>query len=133
MGYRNLAKTIQFISSHIIVYLLDPDPKSASLMRIRTKIQVDPFNADPDSDPIDWTALSIFQIHDSTKKRGKISFVHLSMGFGIRTRCGEKLDLHDEGITYTVWISFAEIYNENLYDLFQKVPEVGSHPIPAGG
>jgi hypothetical protein len=43
----------------------------------------------------------------------------------LRTRGGEKLELHDDGITYTVWISFAEIYNENIYDLFQKVPEVG--------
>jgi hypothetical protein len=46
-----------------------------------------------------------------------------------RTRCGEKLDLHDDGITYTVWISFAEIYNENIYDLFQKVPEVGGRAV----
>jgi hypothetical protein len=46
-----------------------------------------------------------------------------------RTRGGEKLELHDDGITYTVWISFAEIYNENIYDLFQKVPEVGGRPV----
>jgi hypothetical protein len=42
-----------------------------------------------------------------------------------RTRGGEKLDLHDDRTTYTVWISFAEMYNENIYDLFQRVPEVG--------
>jgi hypothetical protein len=46
-----------------------------------------------------------------------------------RTRGGEKLELHDDGITYTVWISFAEIYNENIYDLFQKVPEVGARAV----
>ncbi len=39
------------------------------------------------------------------------------------------MDLHDDGITYTVWISFAEIYNENIYDLFQKVPEVGARAV----
>jgi hypothetical protein len=49
-----------------------------------------------------------------------------------RTRGGEKLELHDDGITYTVWISFAEIYNENIYDLFQKVPEVGGIPSESG-
>jgi len=44
--------------------------------------------------------------------------------FSARDKGGEKLNLRDEGKTYTVWISFAEIYNENIYDLFQKVPEV---------
>ncbi len=39
------------------------------------------------------------------------------------------MELHDDGITYTVWISFAEIYNENIYDLFQKVPEVGGRAV----
>jgi hypothetical protein len=49
--------------------------------------------------------------------------------YELRTRGGEKLELHDDGITYTVWISFAEIYNENIYDLFQKVPEVGGRAV----
>jgi len=27
-------------------------------------------------------------------------------------------------IQYSVWISFAEIYNENIYDMLEKIPEV---------
>ena len=30
----------------------------------------------------------------------------------------------NENIQYSVWISFAEIYNENIYDMLEKVPEV---------
>jgi kinesin family protein 20 len=30
--------------------------------------------------------------------------------------------IHHSNISYSVWISFAEIYNENIHDLFQKVP-----------
>ena len=35
-----------------------------------------------------------------------------------------KLDVGDSEMFYTVWVSFAEIYNENVYDLFDKIPEV---------
>ena len=27
-------------------------------------------------------------------------------------------------LNYSVWVSFAEIYNENCYDLLEKMPEV---------
>jgi hypothetical protein len=30
--------------------------------------------------------------------------------------------IHHSNISYSVWISFAEIYNENIHDLFRKVP-----------
>ena len=34
-------------------------------------------------------------------------------------------DAADDGIDikYSFWISFAEIYNENIYDLLEKLPE----------
>ena len=33
------------------------------------------------------------------------------------------VEISDTDITYTMWISFAEIYNENIYDLLKKIPE----------
>lgn len=30
----------------------------------------------------------------------------------------------DKGLSYVIWVSFAEIYNENIYDLLEKMPEV---------
>jgi hypothetical protein len=27
-------------------------------------------------------------------------------------------------LQYSIWVSFAEIYNENCYDLLEKMPEV---------
>jgi len=44
-------------------------------------------------------------------------------GLQSRDRESTKLEVKDNHITYTVWISFAEIYNENIYDLLRKVPE----------
>ena len=40
-----------------------------------------------------------------------------------RSREELRIDLKNDDINYAVWISFAEIYNENIYDLLQKVPE----------
>ena len=31
--------------------------------------------------------------------------------------------IQDERITYSVWVSFCEIYQDNCYDLLKKVPE----------
>ena len=45
----------------------------------------------------------------------------------VRSRVKDKtaIDLNQTTTKhYTVWISFAEIYNENIYDLFEKLPEV---------
>lgn len=33
------------------------------------------------------------------------------------------MSLQHEDINYSVWISFAEIYNENIFDLLEKMPE----------
>ena len=30
----------------------------------------------------------------------------------------------NSSLNYAIWVSFAEIYNENIYDLFEKMPEV---------
>jgi len=43
-------------------------------------------------------------------------------GLSSRDKETATVDVHDANITYTIWISFAEIYNENIYDLLQKVP-----------
>ena len=43
-------------------------------------------------------------------------------GLSARDKETATVEVHDANITYTVWISFAEIYNENIYDLLQKVP-----------
>ncbi|XP_023341937.1 kinesin-like protein KIF20A [Eurytemora carolleeae] len=40
-----------------------------------------------------------------------------------RNRNSTKLSVKDEAIVYTVWISFAEIYNECVFDLLEKIPE----------
>jgi kinesin family protein 20 len=34
------------------------------------------------------------------------------------------VDLKETSLHFAVWVSFAEIYNENIYDLLEKVPEV---------
>ena len=38
-------------------------------------------------------------------------------------RCSDALSNDTEHIKYSVWISFAEIYNENIHDLLEKLPE----------
>ena len=42
-------------------------------------------------------------------------------GLATRDRESAKVEVADDNITYTVWVSFIEIYNENIYDLLQKV------------
>ena len=39
-----------------------------------------------------------------------------------RGREGATVDLSHSDINYAVWISFAEIYNENIYDLLERLP-----------
>ena len=34
------------------------------------------------------------------------------------------LPYSNSSLNYAIWVSFAEIYNENIYDLFEKMPEV---------
>ncbi len=34
------------------------------------------------------------------------------------------ISLKHDDINYAVWISFAEIYNESIYDLLEKIPPV---------
>ena len=41
-----------------------------------------------------------------------------------RVKDETKIELPQMGSQYAIWISFAEIYNENIYDLFEKLPEV---------
>ena len=41
-----------------------------------------------------------------------------------RLRDNSEIDLGETTLHYGVWVSFAEIYNENIYDLFEKIPEV---------
>jgi len=48
---------------------------------------------------------------------------NLFPGLQGRDRESTKLEVRDSNITYTVWVSFAEIYNENIHDLLRKVPE----------
>ena len=43
-------------------------------------------------------------------------------GLASRDKDTTKLDIRHSNILYSVWISFAEIYNENIHDLFRKVP-----------
>ena len=31
--------------------------------------------------------------------------------------------MRDDNITYTVWVSYCEIYQDNCYDLLKKVPD----------
>ena len=40
-----------------------------------------------------------------------------------RTREDSKVSIKHDDINYAVWISFAEIYNENIHDLLEKMPE----------
>ena len=37
---------------------------------------------------------------------------------------GSQNDKESADIQYSVWISFAEIYNENIYDMLEKIPDV---------
>ena len=40
-----------------------------------------------------------------------------------RVKDETKIELpHLQDSNYAIWISFAEIYNENIYDLFEKLP-----------
>ena len=41
-----------------------------------------------------------------------------------RLKDDTKVKMPDNGGHFAVWVSFAEIYNENIYDLFEKLPEV---------
>ena len=41
-----------------------------------------------------------------------------------RNRNTSKLEVGNSELTYMVWVSFAEIYNENAFDLLEKLPEV---------
>ncbi len=41
-----------------------------------------------------------------------------------RLREDAEIALKHDDIHYAVWISFAEIYNENIYDLLEKIPPV---------
>ena len=43
-------------------------------------------------------------------------------GLTTRDKDSSTVDVHDDNIIYSIWISYAEIYNENVYDLLQKVP-----------
>ena len=43
-------------------------------------------------------------------------------GLQNRDRETTKLSVRDDNITYSVWVSFFEIYNENVSDLLRKVP-----------
>ena len=55
-----------------------------------------------------------------------INLDHLEKYFpGLLSRDKEatKLDIRDSNIAYSVWVSFAEIYNENIHDLLCKVPD----------
>ena len=47
---------------------------------------------------------------------------NLFPGLATRDKDETKLDIRHSNISYSVWISFAEIYNENIHDLFRKVP-----------
>ena len=47
-------------------------------------------------------------------------------GLAARDRETGTVEVHDNDITYTVWITYAEIYNENIYDLLQKVTSTTS-------
>lgn len=41
---------------------------------------------------------------------------------------GSTLELEDSGdVCYSVWISFAEVYNEFIYDLLGEGPKTRSH------
>lgn len=40
-----------------------------------------------------------------------------------RNRNTSKLEVGNSELTYMVWVSFAEIYNENAFDLLEKLPE----------
>ena len=39
-----------------------------------------------------------------------------------RVRDETLVDIKHHEIKYAVWISFAEIYNESIYDLLEKMP-----------
>ena len=41
-----------------------------------------------------------------------------------RHRDNASIDINERSLHYAIWVSFAEIYNENIYDLFEKMPEV---------
>ena len=44
----------------------------------------------------------------------------------LKSRCRDEdsIDINERSLHYAIWVSFAEIYNENTYDLFEKLPEV---------
>ena len=41
-----------------------------------------------------------------------------------RQKDDSTIDLGQTSLSFGIWVSFAEIYNENIYDLFEKMPEV---------
>ena len=56
----------------------------------------------------------------------------MSLGSSVhsqRLKDETKVKIPENGGHFAIWVSFAEIYNENIYDLFEKLPEVknGGH------
>ena len=55
---------------------------------------------------------------------GASSSSSIHSGQRVKDETKIKLPQLQQGSQYAIWISFAEIYNENIYDLFEKLPEV---------
>ena len=47
--------------------------------------------------------------------------ISLLSGLADRDREEERIEISQENINYSIWVSFAEIYNEDIQDLLQKV------------
>ena len=65
-------------------------------------------------------SLNSLSSSDALLDLGRLS--QLFPGLATRDRDDTKLEIRHSNISYSVWISFAEIYNENIHDLFRKVP-----------
>merc|ERR1719228_555123 len=65
-------------------------------------------------------SLNSLSSSDALLDLGRLS--QLFPGLATRDRDDTKLEIRHSDISYSVWISFAEIYNENIHDLLRKVP-----------
>ncbi len=64
-----------------------------------------------------------FLVHDAdVTNMSQESLTALFPDLAGRAREDAKVELNHAEINYAVWISFAEIYNENIYDLLEKMP-----------
>ena len=66
------------------------------------------------------TELTQAMQNDNDRDDSQASIVSLKS----RVKDNTSIDLSQSTLHYAIWVSFAEIYNENIYDLLEKMPEI---------